>query len=429
MNIPPLDMEAIKELIDFIDPSRKIVIGESASQIPEGEPFLHPKLFKILTLLRTRFPDTLIQLTTNGSLVTGEKLKALKQFEPLELNISLNILNRNYRENILGDRPPYHAVELLAECNKLGIKFNGSVVALPFIYGWQEIYRTLNYLEDCKAMSVRLLIPGYTRFLKNKKLLDSKDSKFFRLCPREFSKELMKLRNYYRVPIFVEPPLLEDLTPELAGVMESSPASKMGLKAKDKILKVNDREVFSRAHAYNLLKTEKDPEIIVEKNEQKLTLHEKLNLKKEKNVSSGICFDNDILPQRAKNLIEMAKKYENTLVLASTGGYNLLKEAVKKIDKQEGRGKEDSILEDRLVIEGVENYFFGGNIISAGLLIIEDFRHFIADNNISKRRDYEKVYDQIILPAKAFDFRGVDLLGEHYKALEEETGIKVNISN
>jgi len=56
VGVPPLPLHIVEDLLDFLDGKRKIVIGESASLIMEGEPFTHPHFFTCLDLIRKSFP-------------------------------------------------------------------------------------------------------------------------------------------------------------------------------------------------------------------------------------------------------------------------------------------------------------------------------------------------------------------------------------
>lgn len=71
--IPHLDFDLILDLLDYLDGSRKIIIGESTSLIMEGEPFTHPAFFETLEAIRHKFPQTPIQVTTNGHLADRRK--------------------------------------------------------------------------------------------------------------------------------------------------------------------------------------------------------------------------------------------------------------------------------------------------------------------------------------------------------------------
>src|SRR6056297_2859675 len=59
-----LELELIKRMVEFLDHSRPVIIGESASKIIEGEPFAHPDIIEILNYLRKRWPDIEIKITT-----------------------------------------------------------------------------------------------------------------------------------------------------------------------------------------------------------------------------------------------------------------------------------------------------------------------------------------------------------------------------
>lgn len=86
----PLPEEIWSDLACYLDPERKIIIGESATRLREGEPFTHPQFQKVIRKLRLLYPKTLIQLTTNGSLFREETAAFLAALKPLELVISLN---------------------------------------------------------------------------------------------------------------------------------------------------------------------------------------------------------------------------------------------------------------------------------------------------------------------------------------------------
>ena len=60
--IQPLTLFEIEELMVFLSPDRKIVIGESATRLIEGEPFTHPKFFTILKILNCALLSTLCVL-------------------------------------------------------------------------------------------------------------------------------------------------------------------------------------------------------------------------------------------------------------------------------------------------------------------------------------------------------------------------------
>lgn len=58
--VPNFTGSQLEELVDYLSPDRKIVIGESASRIVEGEPFLYKEFMYILKLIREKYKVTLI---------------------------------------------------------------------------------------------------------------------------------------------------------------------------------------------------------------------------------------------------------------------------------------------------------------------------------------------------------------------------------
>ncbi len=71
-------MEEVTRTMAFLDPERVITIGESATAIVEGEPFLHPDFTEIVSLVRRVFPATPIEITTNGRLLDEEMVALLE---------------------------------------------------------------------------------------------------------------------------------------------------------------------------------------------------------------------------------------------------------------------------------------------------------------------------------------------------------------
>jgi len=88
--IPHLDSRQVEDILQFIDPACRIVIGESTTRIIEGEPFTNPYIKDILSLIRQRYPSTEILITTNGTLIDPEMARFLANLGLVELNVSLN---------------------------------------------------------------------------------------------------------------------------------------------------------------------------------------------------------------------------------------------------------------------------------------------------------------------------------------------------
>ena len=101
-----LDLELIEELLQYLAPEGPVIIGESATRIIEGDPLTHPDFFRIIELLRQKFPRKEIRLTTNGSYLDREMVDFLAGRGPVELNISLNCSSPEERVFLMADRRP-----------------------------------------------------------------------------------------------------------------------------------------------------------------------------------------------------------------------------------------------------------------------------------------------------------------------------------
>lgn len=164
--IPHLDPELVDDLLDYLDGSCKIIIGESTSLIMEGEPFTHPRFFEILEAIRRKFPQTLLQITTNGTMLTETSIVRLKALEPLELVVSLNACHPGARRQLMADGRADVACTAPPLLQKHRLRYHGSIVAMPHLTGWQELDDTVHYLARNGARTIRLFQPGYTRLTR-----------------------------------------------------------------------------------------------------------------------------------------------------------------------------------------------------------------------------------------------------------------------
>lgn len=394
VKVPPLSLEIIENLLQFLDKDRKIVIGESASLIMEGEPFTHPQFFSVLGLIRKKFPQTLIQLTTNGSYLDYSTVVKLKEYEPLEINLSLNAGSEEMRKKLMHDRDPRVACKSPEIMGKVGLSYHGSIVAMPHITGWDELFETVKTLSQNGAQTIRVFKPGFTKLAPPQlKIADE----VYKLLEEKIARWREEMG-----PITLEPPLVTDLIAEINGVISESPAERAGLKPGDIILKINGQKPFSRVQAFSLLKEKGKHELLIERDGRIFTVF--LDVV---NNRSGLVFDYDISLLEVNNIFETLDRYrpERPLLLASKLGYPILKTAL-----EENKG---------LAIFPVANNFFGGNIGCVGLLVLEDF--YQAYVNYIKKNSQP---DLLILPSIAFDPWERDLTGRGVWELEERVGIK-----
>ncbi len=387
----PLSADRLNDLIFFLDPERKIIIGESATRLREGEPLTHPQFFLFMKHLRSLYPRTTIQLTSNGALLDVKTLQALSILKPFELILSLNSASPSARAFLMGDGEPEKAIDALKLLQSLEIPFHGSIVILPHLSGWEDLRCTIKSLAGAAAKTIRCLLPGYTR-LCDPRLVPPAGS--LEHCYR-FIKEM---RQEVDVPLLAEPPLVEDLLPVAEGSLVGTPARKAGILPGDRFLSIDGYEPFSRVDAFDTLQKKENPLVLIKRGGIK---REMLIVKKaEQATGVAMSYDLDLL--QAERVRASLAPTGETLMLLSRPALLRWQLAATKLGLE------------NLILSAVPSTYFGGSISSAGLLTVEDFQA-VLDIQV-KSGDIKK----ILLPALAFDRRGCDLSGRSY--LEIESG-------
>ena len=396
--LPHRKPREIRESFKYLSRNEKIIIGESATKIIEGEPFCYHGIKETLQDLRTDFPETPFQITTNGTLLDEDTISLIKKLEPLELVVSLNTLDTDKRKEYLGDKFPQKIQDNIKRMGQAGIKFHGSVVALPHLWGWEDLKLTLKFLKENGAMTLRLFLPGFTRLAPSPLIFDLSLWEELRLFVQELSSRL-------ETPLLLEPPFLSDFKARIEGIIKNSPAQKAGLQKGDTILKVNHKRVRSRIGAFDLTQGEKDPFLEVCRGESK----EQVRIIKKEKEAPGFVLYRDMDFLRAQELIQTLKRYETleVLVLTSVLGFPLIKHLAETVSSKR----------KNLAVKAVNNNFFGGSIMSAGLLVTGDF--------IDVMESLENQYDLVIIPEEPFDIKGKDLLGNSFLEIQEKAGLPV----
>lgn len=390
--LPKLSLDDINEMIEFLSPDRKIIIGESATRIIEGEPFIRKDILDILKNIRKQFNKEVIEITTNGIYITEEMVEKLKKLEPLEINISLNSGTKAGRRKLLNDRHPNGAMEAVKLFNKYDINYHGSIVAMPMIVGYDDIYKTIKYLDDNKCKTIRVFVPGFSS-------LSDIDFDFYDLR-NELDQYINDIKDKINAPILLEPPIIKELKPIIYGVIKGSKADIYGIKENDIIERVNGKKQLTRVDCFNQILKGKDPVIEIKRGNDKF----KLNIEKEKNESIGIIMLYDIsleIKRKVENIINKNHS-KKPLLLVSELSEEIMGMLFKDIN---------------IKIEVVKNNFFKGTIKSAGLLVVDDFIKKI--NEIKK----QLTPDLIILPSKPFDHREMDLVGDSLYDIGEKVFI------
>ncbi len=387
-SFPPLDEECLQGLIPFLNSAKKIIIGESATRLREGEPLTHPQFLPLIRQLRRLHPGTTIQLTTNASLLDEKTVTCLNRHKPLEVIVSLNSASVKGRTLLMGDPDPLRAIEAVDLLQRHKLLFHGSVVALPHLVGWDDLHETLTMLDRAGALTLRLLLPGYTYLSSPAAVPVSGTSKACYLFAA-------KKKHSLKAPLLVEPPLIEDLAPRVEGVIRSSPAEKAGFKAGDLIDSVYGIKPRSRVEAFGLANSMKQTSFNITRQQKSI----ELSMQKESRVASGLVMNYDLDPAQVDRVQRLLSDNEKTLMLVSEPALKRWQIAAIT-NTMPG-----------LTLKTVTSSYFGGSINCAGLLTVSDFGRALAEiENLD-------CYGKILLPAIAFDHSGRDICGIHYLTL------------
>ncbi|MGE5484107.1 MAG: radical SAM protein [Ignavibacteriales bacterium] len=393
----PRALEEIVASLAQLAGADRIVIGESATRICEGEPLTHPHILEILRRVRERFPRKPVRLTTNGSLITREIAGELTALG-VEVTVSLNSCSPAVRRKVMGDVEPGRSLDGVRYLGEAGVRFHGSIVAIPAVAGHDDIAGTLCFLESAGALTCRVFIPGYTRHGPVDTLFTSRDG-LEGVIANLYARGL-------EMPVTVEPPVLRDLTPEVEGVMRGSPAARAGIRRGDVIHSVNGVQCRSRHEAFRLLSEAENP--VVELRGLTLTLV------KRRGAAPGVVMSSDIDFERVDEALGLAARRCAAPVFVTS---SLASGVVKAAMAAAGR-RERAWAAERLCV--APNEFFGGNIGCAGLLTVSD-----VVEALERFKVRAGAFDLVVAPAAPFDERGRDLVGRSFTEIEDVHGVPV----
>lgn len=412
-------LEDVERTLEFIDPERKIVIGESVTRIMEGEPFLHPEVETILHQIRRRFPLTPIQVTTNGTLLTDRVLDLLQEVGKVELYISLNSATPEGRERLMGDRGGVvrNAVKQLRQRQ---IPFQGSMVAMPWIVGWDDLEATVSFLDKHGAETIRIFMPGFTAKAPAELRFDPD-------LPDQLVCWVDAMQSRYPTPLTLEPAFLSDLRAVVEGVTQGSPAEVAGFCRRDEILAIQGEKPFSRVDAFHQLLRGGAQDVRVRRrlgpeqdseSEEEITL----SLLKQRGERSGLVFAYDLHPDVYEQVVSLIRRHKarRTLFMASLLAAPVIHQLAMVVEKEFRARSAGDTCEWTVQTSPVPNRFFGGSIMAGGLLVVQDFLDQWAALS-------ERDYDLVLIPSIFLDPWGVDLSGRHGRELEEEMNVPVEI--
>jgi len=196
----PLD--DVKQGIALLDPQgEQIRLGDSLpGRISEGEALLHPDLLAILRLVRERAPQSTIQISTNGSLLTAQLVEQLVPFLPMTFTISYHSHNAHNWQRIFSrsERQYTIARDSFGLLSARGFGIEGALVPLPALVGYDDIEQTIRAFKQWTD-TVLIWGPGYTRLAtpELRAILDTDD--------RELSRFMARMRKTYQMDLELKP--------------------------------------------------------------------------------------------------------------------------------------------------------------------------------------------------------------------------------
>lgn len=394
----------------FLDPGRVITIGESATPIVEGEPFLHPDFCEVLSLVRRVFPDTPLEITTNGRRLTDEIVALLEELGGIVVHVSLNSSSERGR-GLLMRETPEEARRTIAGVGLLAasrVRFSGSLVAMPNLVGWDDIGETIAFLAEKGAAAVQVVVPAFSSradpaVFPDAELIYAEVRGFVRGLPSDIP-----------CPVLVEPSYVSDLVPTVSGVVRDSPAWAAGIRRDDVFDTINGRRPRCRVEAWHMLLPAGEVVADIRRDGRAL----RVSWTNRCEGDAGVTMEYDFDPHRAEMLRDTVLGHQgHSVLLASELGHVVLRRALQTM----------SVDESRADVVMVKNRTFGGSIKAAGLLTVDDYLE--GYNAWREQRSTPSKHGVapalLIVPRESFDSRGFDLRRVHVSELEKATSVPV----
>jgi hypothetical protein len=383
----PLQMSELEQVLPLAQRLRTLTIGESVTTTIEGEPLTHPNFLEITDQLRRAAPELILQITTNGILLSKNLLQSLRELQPLELTISLNSVNPLARKQLMGQRAGDIRPLLDVLGDGSGPAWHASVVAMPQMVGVADVLATLAAAASHGAKTIRVFWPGFTRLTPDSLRLSAE-------LQQETECALNQWAAGHHTPLLVEPTLLTDLWARVQGVVAGTAAARAGVLVGDVILAVNGQTVVSRSDAFWQVFEQANPILLL----RRAGANRLLRLEKPAEQPAGLVFHGDLTSGVIARLRRQCKGKRQAVVLTSLLGISQVRAALA--------GPAYAGVQ----VRAVQNHCFGGSIACAGLLTVSDFQAALC--RLASQPEL------VIIPSIPFDQQGCDLLGVHYRELQ-----------
>jgi len=426
------EWEEMMTRLKYFSPASGLSLFPSLGNIYEV--LVHPKFLAVLRQLRPKTP-AVFRITTNGTLLTPERISHLATLPPIYLYLSLNSASPSRRRKLMEDKNPEVAINALPLLREKQIPYATVIVPWPFgslAETLDDLSRTIAHADEHDSHLIQINLPGYSQYFSSEKLYDLNE------VWSAIVAKVRELRERTLAPIVVMPSFFEENfyeerknRPKIIGLVKNSPAARAGLKKGDEILEINGFVVQSRPQARDLL---------VRLQEGKVE-SAKMTVKRE-----GRSLDLTVsLRDFSYPYSESVDRHLGIVMMGTGFRISYLEKLREIIDGYQAKRVlflssalvkptfEQALAESPLFasgqfeidIEVPRNDFFGGNIFMGDLLVVQDFIDCIREYLGKEGRRP----DLIVIPSSPFNL-GLwkrDLTGRVYLDIEREIGIPVEL--
>jgi hypothetical protein len=390
------------------------------------EPLVNPDFLALLGLVREQEPEAVLDVTTNGALLTPETIAALAELKPVVVNVSLISADEPTRRGLMCDRKAGAAIRAIELLRAAEIPFMGTLVPLPQ-QGLDDVEKTLAYLDANEARMVRVSMPGLTGHHPR-----YEPGMIEAWVPRVVEHVLAQ-RVRLRTPVIISPyaHVSTSMDAIVEGVIPGSPAAEADVRLGDLLVAVDGTEVVSRTQAGNLLlraaengmadvKILRDGERVRARLEEpsveadaypyKPRGYQPLNFP---GLSFGICLPGSFHLQYLRQIHDaiIARRARRTLVVVSPFFRDLVGTLVARLPLPDGA---------RLDLVVPKNEFFGGTVSVGDLWVLEDIERAVRPYLEADERP-----DLLVLPDSFLSRWGRDLRGVPYTELEARLDVHI----
>ena len=394
------------------------------------EPFCNPHFLEILKLIRES-DNSVLRIITNGGLLTEDVIKELSWLQPILLCVSLNSADPSIRNRVMREPIPHTttAIESIPLLQEYRIIFVGSIVAWPSI-PLDDFAKTIKFLDRHDARAIRVLLPGYTKYFSDQHLFDTET------VWQDIVNVVRDVRQKIHTPLYCQPSFYwnEPLTPLVDGIIKKSPAEKSGLTVGDRILTVNDKQVYTRVHAARLLSNSYNQSrschlLVLRKGKtitvdlEETTDDDECYPYKLKGIPPfasdfGIFFIDDFKLSYIQELISTIEHHNahNVVLLSSKIMKPIVVKAIEMVEDFR-----NYFSKKNLAIHVPPHHFWGGNILLGDLYTVKDYAEYIS----ALLETQNPAPDLLVIPVSSTSRWGFDLSDEPFADIERQFAVPI----